>query len=92
MVINCYITFPTTYHAIRAESLLKKKEIAFKMVPVPRAISSSCGTALRCACPDLKTLKNYLAENNTEMECFYQLEEDGLKMPVVKEFTPDEMQ
>jgi hypothetical protein len=92
MVINCYVTFPTTFYAIRAESLLKKKEIAFKMVPVPRAISSSCGTALRCACPDLKKLKQFLDENNTEMESFYQLEEDGLKMPVVKEFTTDELQ
>ena len=92
MAINCYVTFPTTFYAIRAESLLKKKEVAFKMVPVPRAISSSCGTALRCACPDLKMLKNYLAENNTEMESFYQLEEVGLKIPMVKELKPDELQ
>ncbi len=92
MAINCYVTFPTTFYAIRAESLLKKKEVAFKMVPVPRAISSSCGTALRCACPDLKMFKNYLAENNTEMESFYQLEEDGLTIPIVKELKPDELQ
>ena len=92
MAINCYVTFPTTFYAIRAESLLKKKEVAFKMVPVPRAISSSCGTALRCACPDLKMLKNYLAENNTEMESFYQLEEEGLKIPMVKELKSDDLQ
>jgi len=91
MALNCYVTFPTTFYAIRAESLLKKKEVAFKMVPVPRAISSSCGTAMRCACPDLKMLKNYLAENNTEMESFYQLEEEGLKIPMVKELKPDEL-
>ena len=91
MATNCYVTFPTTFYAIRAESLLKKKDFSFKMVPVPRSISSSCGTALRCACPDLNPLRQYLAENNTEMECFYQLEEDGFKMPVVKELKPNEL-
>jgi hypothetical protein len=92
MATNCYITFPTTFYAIRAESLLKNKSHFFKMVPVPRVISSSCGTALRCNCSDLLPIRQRLAENNTEMECFYQLEEDGLKMPVVKELTPDELQ
>ena len=92
MATNCYVTFPTTFYAIRAESLLKKNDFSFKMVPVPRSISSSCGTALRCACPDLSLIRQFLAENNTEMECFYQLEEDGLKMPVVKELKPDELQ
>jgi len=92
MAINCYVTFPTTFYAIRAESLLKKKEVAFRMVPVPRAISSSCGTALRCDCSDLLPIRRYLTEHNTEMESFYQLEEDGFKMPSVKELNPDELQ
>jgi hypothetical protein len=92
MAISCYITFPTTFHAIRAESLLKKRDYTFKMVPVPRSISSSCGTALRCDCSDLLPISQYLTEHNTEMESFYQLGEDGFKMPVVKEFTLNELQ
>ncbi|MBM4236370.1 MAG: DUF3343 domain-containing protein [Firmicutes bacterium] len=92
MATNCYVTFPTIFYAIRAESLLKQKDFTFKMVPVPRSISSSCGTALRCACPDLSKIRQYLADHQTEMEGLYQLEEDGFKMPIVKELQSDELQ
>ena len=60
MAVYCYLTFPTTYDAIRAEKLLQQKSYPFKMVPVPRSISSSCGTALRCACSDSRAIKDYL--------------------------------
>jgi len=83
MVSSCYITFPTTFFAIRAESVLKKQPYAFKMVPVPRVISSSCGTALRCECADLASIKEYLLQHNLELEGFYKLEEEGLKTPIV---------
>ncbi len=82
MVSSCYITFTTTYFAIRAESVLKNQPYSFKMVPVPRSISSSCGTALRCSCDDISALKNILLQNDLELEGFYRLEESGLKTPV----------
>jgi len=62
MAYSCYITFPTTFFAIRAESILKKQSTIFKMVPVPRTISSSCGTALRCKCEDINSIKNTLSK------------------------------
>lgn len=85
MAYSCYITFPTTFYAIRAESLLKSKGIKFKMVPVPRSISSSCGTALRCNCEALETIRSFLLENNLSLESFYKLEEIVLKTPTVEE-------
>ncbi len=60
MAYSCYITFPTTYFAIRAESVLKNDDYSFKMVPVPRSISSSCGTALRCSCEELAVIREKL--------------------------------
>jgi len=84
MASSCYITFPTIFYAIRAESILKNHTCSFKMVPVPRSISSSCGTALRCECSDIYQIKEYLLENNLELEGFYRLEEEGLKTPAVK--------
>ncbi len=90
MSYSCYITFPTTYFAIRAESLLKKGPHRFKMVPVPRSISSSCGTALRCSCEDLPALRKCLLEKQLEMESFYRLEEKGLTIQGVKELFFDE--
>ncbi len=83
MPSSCYITFPTTFYAIRAESVLKSQPYSFKMVPVPRSISSSCGTALRCSCDNITALKEYLVQNDLELEGYYKLEESGLKTPVV---------
>lgn len=90
MAYNCYITFPTTYFAIRSESLLKDKAFPIKMVPVPRVISSSCGTALRCNCEDISAVKTYLQQNGLELEGFYRLEEIGLQMPIAEELHFDE--
>lgn len=85
MSYSCYITFPTTYFAIRAENMLKGNVNYFKMVPVPRSISSSCGTALRCKCEDIEFIRNSLLQNGVELERFYRLEESGLSAPQVEE-------
>lgn len=71
----CYITFPTTYNAIRAEKMLSKDGYSFKMVPVPRSISSSCGTALRCSCDELDLINDYLEKCDVECEDTYKIEE-----------------
>lgn len=89
MAYICYITFPTTYFAIRTESKLKESSFSFKMVPVPRVISSSCGTALRCDCDDLVGIRDLLLQNNLELESFYRLEEVGFKTPIVEELNYD---
>ena len=90
MAYSCYITFPTTYFAIRAESVLKNDDYSFKMVPVPRSISSSCGTALRCSCEELAVLREKLIENDLELEGYYKIEEAGLRTPVIEEICFDE--
>ena len=81
MAVYCYITFPTTYFALRAEDLLRQSALSFKMVPVPRSISSSCGTALRCLCPELQQVEHYLRENRVEVEGTYEVEEKEFKLP-----------
>ncbi len=90
MVYSCYITFPTTYFAIRAESVLKNEDFVFKMVPVPRSISSSCGTALRCQCEEITRIKDALIQNDLELEGFYRLREEGLRTPTVEELDLNE--
>ena len=89
MAYSCYITFPTTYFAIRAESKLKESSFNYKMIPVPRVISSSCGTTLRCDCDDLGGIRDLLLQNNLELENFYRLEEVGFKTPGVEELNFD---
>ena len=41
------LTFFGSYHALRAESVLRKAGHAVRLVPGPRAISPNCGVALR---------------------------------------------
>jgi hypothetical protein len=41
--------FPSVSHTLKAEKIIKGKEIAYKVIPVPRHISSDCGVCLRVA-------------------------------------------
>jgi hypothetical protein len=36
------ITFPSVWHAFRAEKILKEAKVPFTLIPVPRELSSSC--------------------------------------------------
>jgi hypothetical protein len=79
----CYLTFPTTYFVLRAEVVLQETNLSFKLLPVPRSISSSCGTALRCSCADLDAIKNALQKAAVEIEgCFELAEKERPNRPV----------
>ncbi|MGA3083947.1 MAG: DUF3343 domain-containing protein [Thermodesulfobacteriota bacterium] len=41
------VLFYSVNGALLAEKLLKKKEIEYKLIPVPRHLSSDCGVCLR---------------------------------------------
>ena len=41
------MTFFNSYHALRAESFLKKNRQEARLIPGPREISPNCGVALR---------------------------------------------
>jgi len=41
------ILFPSIHFALRAEKLVKAKGISYKLIPVPRHLSSDCGVCLR---------------------------------------------
>lgn len=75
MASYCYLTFPTTYFVLRAEAVLQETTLSFKLVPVPRSISSSCGTALRCSCADLDAIKSALEKAAVEIEGCFELAE-----------------
>jgi hypothetical protein len=70
-----YFTFPSIHFAIRAEKILEQASCEFKMVPVPRSISSSCGTALRCEPGDAENILKLLQEASVPVESYHELEE-----------------
>ncbi|NLX92051.1 MAG: DUF3343 domain-containing protein [Firmicutes bacterium] len=73
---HAYFTFPTTFQALKAEKVLTGKDWKFKMVPVPRSISSSCGTALRCRPEDAEAIRALFLETLVETNGYYELEEN----------------
>ncbi|MBS3943023.1 MAG: DUF3343 domain-containing protein [Dethiobacter sp.] len=81
MAAYYYLTFPSIYFALRAEALLKDIDLAFKMVPVPRSISSSCGVALRLNCGDLPQAAEILAQNRVETDGAFRIEEKDFILP-----------
>ena len=76
-----YFTFPTTFQAIKAEKVLTDGGWEFKMVPVPRSISSSCGTALRCRPEDAETIRAFLRKTLVETDGCFELEEKVSSRP-----------
>ncbi|HQP30708.1 MAG TPA: DUF3343 domain-containing protein, partial [Deltaproteobacteria bacterium] len=44
--------FKSVSHALLAEKTLKAEGIPFKLIPVPRHISSDCGVCMRFAAHD----------------------------------------
>jgi hypothetical protein len=45
---NCdVVLFHSVTHAMKAEKLLKAAGLTFKLIPVPKHISSDCGICLR---------------------------------------------
>ncbi len=42
MVDIWVITFPSVYHAYRAEKLLKQHDIMVELIPVPRQLTGGC--------------------------------------------------
>ena len=56
------ILFHSTSGALRAEKLLKKEGIAYKIIPVPRHLSSDCGVCIRFSSKDESLVRKALAD------------------------------
>jgi hypothetical protein len=56
------VLFHSTSGALMAEKLLKKAGIAYKIIPVPRHLSSDCGVCIRFISHDEPLIRKALAE------------------------------
>jgi hypothetical protein len=68
------ILFFSTNYAIRAESVLKKGGIMYKMIPVPRHLSSDCGYSVRIDTKDTVKAKNVLKKYSVEYDRIEKLD------------------
>jgi len=58
----------STSHAIQVERVLKKSGISAKLIPVPRHLSSDCGSSVRIRYEDQGRAQKILAEGNVPFE------------------------
>lgn len=66
-----YMTFKSVSYAMKVEAALKEQNLQYKIIPVPRSISSSCGLCVRFLKDDLDKLKSIIENNNLVYEKIY---------------------
>lgn len=66
-----YMTFKSVSYAMKAEAVLKKHAFNYKIIPVPRSISSSCGLCIRFYKEDMKKLTTIINNDNLQYENIY---------------------
>lgn len=72
----CVVTFEITQHALQFEKLLKEAGLGVKLMPVPRQLSSSCGTAALVTCEEQQEIQKLCNENHIPIDEFHRMELD----------------
>jgi len=69
------ILFPSVHFALRAEKLMKAKEISHKLIPIPRHLSSDCGVCLRIPWEKREEVLGILAPAGVKVDSAHPLPE-----------------
>lgn len=72
------ISFFGSYHAMRAETVLKRSGFAVQLIPGPKELSPNCGVALRFEYDQRDSVLAVLADKNVRIEAvhFYRSRTD----------------
>lgn len=70
----CVVTFDSTYQSLQFEKLLKQHNYRVRLIPVPRQVSTSCGTAGEVDCKDERAILKLCDENNVKYDEFHCIE------------------
>ncbi|WP_353094122.1 DUF3343 domain-containing protein [Tissierella praeacuta] len=70
----CVVTFHVTQHALIFENSMKDKGISVKLMPVPRQVSSSCGTAAKIPCELEQNIKKWCIDEDIPIDDFCRIE------------------
>lgn len=70
----CVVTFEITQHALIFEKSLKENKLGVKLMPVPRSLSSSCGTAAYVTCDEKDKILEVCKIQEIPIEEFHELE------------------
>jgi hypothetical protein len=67
------VLFHSVSHALHAERVTQRAGLKIKLIPVPRQLSSNCGTALRFFWPDEAAVRQVLEKARLEVEAVHKL-------------------
>lgn len=70
----CVVTFEITQHALIFEKKLKENRLGVKLMPVPRELSSSCGTAAYVTCDEKEKILAVCKTDEIPIDQFHELE------------------
>jgi len=73
-----YISFKDIPEGLRAEKILKEKNIPFKSIPVPDDIFQMCGVAI--VVDEYENIKDILKSNSIEIEVFEYKDNKPIKI------------
>lgn len=68
------ILFFSTNYSIQAAKVLKKANIANRMIPIPRHLSSDCGYCVRILTNDKDNATRLLSEHSVEYDRIEKIE------------------
>lgn len=68
------VTFNSTAHAIKAESILLENNLTIKIRPLPNEISSGCGISI--ALDNIDMLKEIIASGDLKYDKIYFVDND----------------
>ena len=66
-------TFPSTYHALRAEKVLKENKYDIPLAPIPRQLTSNCGEVIRVEPIFKEEIKEQLETANVKIEAVHTI-------------------
>lgn len=69
----CVVTFHITQHALIFERLMNEKGIDIKLMPAPRQVSSSCGTAAKIPCELELDIRRWCDEEDVALDEFHKI-------------------
>ncbi|MBF0507909.1 MAG: DUF3343 domain-containing protein [Deltaproteobacteria bacterium] len=72
MSLTCVAILDSIHYILKAEKILKAKEVPHEIVPVPREISSDCGMAILFDCALLTELRRILPEIGIRIRGVYR--------------------
>ncbi|KXZ40398.1 Protein of unknown function [Alkalithermobacter thermoalcaliphilus JW-YL-7 = DSM 7308] len=73
----CVVSFHSTYHALRFEDVFKNTDINIKLMPIPRQISSSCGTAAQFPCDRKEDILLICKQNDIQIDSVHKIEKES---------------